>query len=201
MREIDVDQNTPEWLEARLGTISGSRAKDILSPKKIKKIGYYELLAERLAIPADEEDVRDRGHRLEDEAIEHFEKHFNVKVEKSGIWVSDEHPRLIISPDGHFRKVNAVEVKCLKTALQLKAILEGTFPKEYKPQALHYFVVNENIQRLYFVMYDPRLPNDMQLVYFILKRSDYEKEIEAQKKELLQTLKEIDEHVINLSFK
>ena len=48
-------------------------------------------------------------------------------------------------------------MKCLKSAHQVRAFFEQTFPKEYIEQALQYFVVIDELERLHFVMYDPRV--------------------------------------------
>ena len=64
-------ENIEEWLEARRGKITGTRLKDLIMKRSSKhKIGFYELIAERVAIPANDENVMDRGHRLEELALD-----------------------------------------------------------------------------------------------------------------------------------
>ena len=79
-----------EWLDARRGRITGTRLKDLILKRSTKpKQGFYEIIAERIAIPASEENVMDRGHRLESEALEMFEKETGKKVDGSLIvWLS-----------------------------------------------------------------------------------------------------------------
>jgi len=67
--------NEQDWLFARLGRITGTRLGNLLSKRDRKPLkGFYEIIAERIAIPADYENVMDRGKRLEDDAIERLPK-------------------------------------------------------------------------------------------------------------------------------
>ena len=61
------------WLAARYGKVTGSRLKDIVVKRGTgKKIGFFEIIAERLGIPADGENQMERGSRLEPECIAAF---------------------------------------------------------------------------------------------------------------------------------
>lgn len=52
-------------MEARLGRITGTRLKDLVVRRGSGyKIGFYEIIAERIAIPASGENVMDRGNGL-----------------------------------------------------------------------------------------------------------------------------------------
>ncbi len=77
-------ENQESWLEARKTKITGSRLKDIIVKRGTgQKIGFYELIAERLAIPSDGEDPMERGHRLETEALERFTQETGKEVDGS----------------------------------------------------------------------------------------------------------------------
>lgn len=145
---------------ARRGKITGSRLKDLISKRSADKpkIGFYELIAERLGIPADGESAMERGHRLEAEAIEEFEKRTGKKVDISLVlWSRDDNESIAISPDGIVSPTEAVEVKCLSSARHIEAVLTDEIPSEFEYQVLQYFIVNDALERLYFVFYDPRL--------------------------------------------
>jgi len=169
--------NEQEWLEARRGRITGTRLKDLVSVRdNKKKIGFYELLAERIAIPHNGENVMDRGKRLEDEAVERFAKETGKKVDNSLVmWVSDENDGIAVSPDASVGKTEAVEVKCLSSARHIEAYCTKQVPDEYRYQSLQYFIVNERLRALHFVFYDPRMPIDF--FYITIKRKDIAKEI------------------------
>lgn len=172
-------EDTATWKEARRGRITGSRLKDILVKRGTeKKIGYYELIAERLGLPADDEDPMERGTRLEPEAIILFEQETGNKVDSSRIiWVREDNENIAISPDGHFNnEEDAVEAKCLASSRHIEAYLTKKIPKDYIPQAIQYFAVNDNLKRLHFAFYDPRL---LAKPFFIItiERHMIEKEI------------------------
>lgn len=158
--------NKDDWLEARLGKVTGTRLKDLVGSKSKPKIGFYEILAERIAIPSDGELAMDRGKRLEEEAIERFEKETGQKVDKSLVmWQREDDDNIAVSPDGFIlnkkKKVTkAVEAKCLSSARHIEAWVNKTVPSDYEYQVFQYFIVNDDLQTLYFCFYDPRMPID-----------------------------------------
>lgn len=132
-----------------------------LGRREDRKVGFYQLIADILGIPPDDENRMDRGHRLEDEACDMLTDQTGKKIHKVGICMRDEEPRIANSPDGLIKNrgkwSEAVEVKCLKSALHLQALIENKIPAEYWSQAMQYFVVNDDLKTLYFVFYDPRV--------------------------------------------
>lgn len=147
-------------MAARRGKITGSRLKDVVVKRGTgKKIGYYELIAERLGIPADAESAMERGHRLEGAAIDKFESVTGLKVDRGlYIWSREDNEAIAISPDGVIAwEIAAVEVKCLSSARHIEAVLTNEIPDEFHYQMLQYFAVHEGLKKLYFVFYDPRL--------------------------------------------
>jgi len=192
------DQDT--WLEARKTKITGSKLKDIVVLRgKEKKIGYYELIAERLALPPDDENPMERGNRLESEAIEEFEKVTGKKVDNSlQMWVSDDEESIALSPDGVIGETEAVEVKCLSSARHIKAFFE-LVPKDFKFQTLQYFIVNEKLEKLYFAFYDPRLIVK-QFFFHVIERKDIQEEVEKYLEYQKNIINEINEIVNELTF-
>lgn len=172
-------EDRESWEEARRGRITGSRLKDIIVKRGTeKKIGYYELIAERLGLPADGEDAMQRGTRLEPEAILMFEQETGNKVDSARIiWVREDNENIAISPDGHFNsEEDAVEAKCLASSRHIEAYITKKIPKDYLEQRTQYFAVNDNLKRLHFAFYDPRL---LAKPFFIItiERHTIEKEI------------------------
>lgn len=205
MRIANIDQNTDEWLELRKGKITGSKLKDIVVKRGDgKKIGFYQLIADRLALDPDDEVAMDRGHRLEDEAIEQFEVLHGKKVNKNaGMWFSEDNEDIAVSPDGAIENdgafTEAVEVKCLASARHIQAIIEDEVPADYELQVLQYFIVNELLQTLYFVFYDPRvIAKPLHVVQ--VDREDKQHNIEFYKEYQLNTLKEVQREVEKLAF-
>lgn len=192
--KIKTFDNEEAWLEARRGKITGTRLKDLVSKRDIKpKIGFYELIAERVAIPASEEGAMDRGKRLEDYAIERFTKETGKKVNNDlVIWHRDENENIAVSPDGSIGKTEAIECKCLSSARHLEAWLTKEIPSEFEYQKLQYFIVNDKLKKLYFCFYDPRMPKDF--FYIEVNR----KQVQEEVKEYLQLEKEVLEKVAQI---
>lgn len=187
-----------EWKSFRKGKITGTRLKDITNKKGTgKKIAFYELIAERMGIVEDEENVMERGLRLEPEAIAEFEKQTGKKVDGSlVIWVSDYNENISVSPDGFMSDTEALEIKCLSSARHIQAIIENEFPDEYELQARQYFVCNEKLETLYFAMYDPRIVAKPLMIFEIHRDEAKVQESLAYE---MQTLNEVDEWVAKLS--
>ncbi len=193
-------KSNEDWIAARTGKITGTRLKDIIvlrgtTPKK----GFYELIAERVALPADGENPMERGLRLETEAMARFTKETGKKVDTSLImWVSDENESMAISPDGFIGKTEAIETKCLNSASHIEAYLTQKLPSEYVFQAYQYFIINEKLKTLYFAFYDPRIPAK-DFFFLIINRKDISEEIEKYHAEQLRVLSEVERIVLELS--
>ena len=150
-------ENREEWMAARRMKITGSRVKNITPPKRgtEPKIGFYELIAERVALPASDQNPMERGTELEEEAIKKLEAELGKPIDQSlVIWTRDDNHDIAISPDGVISEEEAVENKCLSSALHVKALLTNRIPDEYEEQMIQYFVVNEKLKKLYFCFYD-----------------------------------------------
>lgn len=188
------------WLEARLGKITGTRLGNLMGKRDGKpKAGYYELIAERVAIPASEENVMDRGKRLEEEAVERFAKEAKKKVNTDlVIWQSDDNKDIALSPDGAIGKSEAVECKCLSSARHIEAYLTQQIPDEYECQVLQYFIVNPQLKKLYFIFYDPRMPID--LFWITVERKNVKEMIEFYRSLEEKVLTEVAEIEKKLTF-
>lgn len=189
---------------ARLGKITGTRLKDIVVKRGTgKKIGFYELIAERIAIPPDGENRMERGQRLEDEALDRFEKETGKKVNRElVIWERDDNAAIAVSPDGTIDDAvipesEAVECKCLSSARHIEAYLTQEVPDEFKMQTYQYFIVNDRLTTLHVVFYDPRISVKD---YFVLevKRADIMDEVTEYLEYERKTLEEVNEIVLSL---
>lgn len=157
----ELEQLMPE--EARLELLKNAPRKQ----------GFYELIAEYLSIDRDDENRMDRGTRLEPEAREWFAETYNKTVEEVGICMSEADDRIYNSPDGLIRKspkskkyTEAIEIKCLAPARHIQAVIEKKVPEEYWSQMMQYFVVNEDLEKLYWVFHDPGI---VTIPYYVLE--------------------------------
>lgn len=137
-----------------------------------RKQGFYELIAEYLSIDRDDENRMDRGTRLEPVARDWFAKTYKKEVTEVGICMSDVDDRIYNSPDGLIQDkktkkfTEALEIKCLAPARHIQAVIEKKVPEEYWSQMMQYFVVNEDLQKLYWVFHDPGI---VTIPYFVLE--------------------------------
>lgn len=190
-----------EWLADRSGKITGSRLKDIVVKRGLgKKIGFYRLIAERIAEDADDENPMDRGTRLEEEAVAMFVEKTGKEVDTSLVmWMREDDNSIAISPDGFIDREQAVEAKCLSSAAHIEAYLTQQIPSEYEYQALQYFIVNDDLIKLYFCFYDPRIPA-IPFFYLEIDRESKASEIAEYLEYERQVLEEVNEIVTKLTF-
>jgi hypothetical protein len=201
-----LEQNTPEWQDERRGKITGSKLGGLVAKRGTgRKLGFYELISERLGLPPDGESAMDRGHRLEEEAIALFEEKSGFKVDRGMFCISAFSPDIACSPDGLImdketgKYVGAVEVKCLSSARHIQALVEKKIPDDYEFQILQYFIVNDDLQVLHYVSYDPRM---VAKPYYSTSISRYELEekIGTYREYQKSVLREIDEIINDLEF-
>lgn len=202
--KVSKYESREAWFEARRGKITGSSLKDIVTLRGTgKKIGYYELIAARLASPADNEDPMERGTRLEPEAIALYEKQCDLPegaLDTSLVlWQRDDNDSIALSPDAFIGNTKAFEVKCLSSARHIEALLTQEIPDEYQWQKLQYFIVNDELEELTFLFYDPRLAVK-QLHTITIKRADVQEDVDKYLAYQKATLQEIDDIVNQLTF-
>lgn len=201
MKRIDLEQDTPEWLEYKRSRIGGSGAKNIAVPltRGVDRTptGFWDLVAGMLTKPKEfDEDPRDRGHRLETECIEELETIIGKKLDsKPTPWVSDEDDGLMLSSDA----CEPVEVptydveiksfstwgkhfKLLYTSRDYKGrlydLLDLGYGSDFRYQIVHGFVVNPELNVRYFASYCPEaIYQEHKLVVLPIFRDDVIEEI------------------------
>ncbi len=204
MKVLHMEQRSDEWLEYRKGKISGTMLSDLYSKRGNRKLGFYELIAERLAIDPDNENRMDRGIRLEDEALELFMQKTGKKVEQVGLCVHDDYPDIINSPDGLIQNkskyTEAVEIKCLSSSRHLQAVIENKVPDEYEAQKLQYFIVNPDLDTLYFIFYDPRVASKPLHIIPVQRTDELQAQVNKYLAFQLEQLESINAIVEKLAF-
>lgn len=183
MKILDLPQRSAEWFEARLGVITGSRAKQVFAKNNLPFMD--ELIAERLTgvIPESfTSKSMEHGILYEPEAIRVYEETTHREVQEIGFCIHDHYPFIAVSPDGLVdvdgTYQGAVEVKCPNSKKHIEYIRIGRIPSEYKAQVIHYFVVIEELQWLDFVSYDPRMRSHKLHIHRVT-RLDLAEEIDA----------------------
>lgn len=154
-------QKSPEWLQIKKGKISGTQLKGIMGTPKARQEAIYDIIGERLCtgINDEYESSIDRGNRLEPFAIARYEIETGSSVQKIGFCEHDNEQYMGNSPDGLVDGgKGAVEVKCPEHKNYVKYWLTNTVPDEYIWQVVQYFVINEKLEWLDFVSYNPDIP-------------------------------------------
>jgi len=205
MKRLQFSDNT-EWLDARKGKVTGTRVKDIVVKRATKpKKAFYELIAERIAIPRGDENRMDRGHTLEAEAVERLAQETGLPFVQvnNEIWTREDEQNIAYSPDGYIegeKITTACEIKCLNSASQLEAFIRREIPSDYTEQTRQAFVVNDDLETLYFAMYDPSLPPTCDFLHFVITREEIAEEVQTLYDYQMNTLSEVDDWVSKLTF-
>lgn len=154
---LDLEQGSIEWLEMKWGKIGGTASAGLYNDSNAL---FLDILSQRL----EECEIEDsysssdmvRGSELEPFARQYIEEYSGYKFNVPG-WLECEENELIgISPDGltDDEKV-ACEIKCFGRKKHTAILLEDDIPSENIPQIIHYFVVNPNLEKLFFLCFRP----------------------------------------------
>ena len=139
---LDMDQDSPEWVQARLGVPTASCFGKIITPtgKRVaSKTGddYRRELLDEWAQGQPGESVQsdfmERGKLLEGNGIREYEFHKDVDVQRVGFCLLDDRSAGC-SPDGLVGEQGGVEVKTPTRVTHLSYLLAGAIPSIYWPQ-------------------------------------------------------------------
>lgn len=172
MKIINVKQKSDEWLHVKKGKISGTQAKGLMGTPASEITTIYDLLGERLKVGVDNgeyESPIDRGNRLEPEARMLYEDMTGNSVKEIGFAEHESYANIGNSPDGFVGEDGAIEIKCPEHTNYMRywlniekgedglyaATVNAIIPKDYVWQVAQYFLVNEKIQWLDFIVYNP----------------------------------------------
>jgi len=151
---IDAPQRSPEWLQARVGRLTGTAALHLLDVLKDGKTPGYKrrdllarLVCERLTNAPQENGYvnaeMQRGIDKEPDAIAAYEAQSGLVVRSTGFL---QHPTLLAgcSLDGHVGDMEGIcEFKCPKSATHLYTLRIGRVPDDNLPQVRHNLWISE----------------------------------------------------------
>lgn len=156
-RYDDIEQGSQEWHEIKWGKIGGTLSKGLFVKSDTLLI---DILSQRLEDfePTDSysSEAMERGSEMEPFAKQYLEDYTGFKFEATGWIQSDFNELLGISPDGitSDNKI-ACEVKCFGRKKHTEILLSNEIPNENIHQLIHYFTVNEDLEKLYFIAFRP----------------------------------------------
>lgn len=198
---INAEQRSPEWLQARAGRLTASRARDMLASIKSGEAAArrdlrVQLVVERLTGQPQEDfyvnaDMQ-RGIDLEPAAFAAYESLTGALPTQCGFLAHDTH-LIGCSPDGvldDFRGL--LELKVPRSATHLGYLRAGAVPPEHLPQLLHALWVT-GADYIDFLSFDPRFPPDLQTFYTRVERD--EAQIAAYEAKALAFLAEVEREV------
>jgi exodeoxyribonuclease (lambda-induced) len=201
MIKVDIEQGSEAWLKLRLGLVSASRFKDIMTNPRSKtelfsataKSYMLELIAEILT--GEQKEVSGKalewGSNNEINAQNEYAFEKGVKVESVGICLTDD--KLIgASPDGFVGDDGGLEIKCpYNSANHIATVVSGEMPKEHMAQVQGNLWVN-NREWFDFVSYDPRIEGKGRIfIKRIYRDEEYIKNLEEKIYVFLNEMKRI----------
>ena len=195
---LNIQQQSPEWLHERCGSVTASRIADIgklKSGKPSEKRRKYmlELLTETITGNVTEHYVSvPMQFGIENEGLARttYEMERGVEVEKIGYVRHASIPRCGASPDGLIGEHGLVEIKCPNTTTHLEYILSGEVPDDYKPQMMWQMACSGRAW-CDFVSFDPRLPSDFWL--FVMRYYRDDKAIASMEADVTAFIAELNE--------
>lgn len=95
------------------------------------------------------------------------------------------------TPNSQRNELQSLALKLFPEILETRREFDF-IPEQYQSQVLQYFVVNPDLQTVYFTMLDDRVYGSLQHEVFAVERQSVASEIEAQETKELQTLALID---------
>jgi putative phage-type endonuclease len=163
----DVLQGTDEWLELRLGIITGSTVKTLLTPtgkvSKDKKVinMAHDMAAQRITARIEESYMNEhmeRGHIEEELAKSKYRREHNMALRDCGFVTNTNHGFPIgYSPDGLVEEDGLVECKSRLAKFQIETISLNEVPKEYNAQMQMGLLVTER-EYCDFIQYSNGMP-------------------------------------------
>ena len=202
---INVEQGSEEWKAARVGRVTASKIKDILSKGKgggesAGRRDYRMQLACEILTGQPQDDTfysKEMAHGVEQEpyARAAYQVSEGVPVDQVGMVLHPETDRAAASPDGlvNWDGENApeglVEIKCPKTATHIGYIQAGGVPTDYQSQMLWQLACT-GAKWVDFVSFDPRLPDNLQL--YICRFTPSAEQVREVEREVARFIDEVD---------
>lgn len=201
----ELIQGSDEWLALRLGILTASEIKHILTAKTLKKSSndrerqhVFDILSQRITDYVEPHYVSDdmiRGRDDEIEARAQYAKHY-APVQEVGFITNDRFGFTIgYSPDGLVGDDGLIECKSRRAKYQVQTIAENEVPEEFILQLQTGLLVSER-KWIDFVSYSGGLPMFVKRVYpdptiqaaIIDAATDFEQRVEERARQYHATI-------------
>jgi putative phage-type endonuclease len=175
----DIIQGSPEWKQARCGSLGASRVADAIARTKTgwgasRENLMAEIVVERLTDTPTEGFMNDAmrwGSEKEPDARAAYEFRFDAEVSLVGLVT---HPTIFgthASPDGLIGDDGLLEIKCPQSATHMNTLLTKKVPGKYITQ-IQWQLCCTNRRWCDYLSFDPRFPESMQLFVTRIRRDD-----------------------------
>lgn len=193
-----ISQGSDAWFAARLGSVTGSRVKDVMAkgrgnaPSATRKNYMMQLLCERLTGAREESftsAAMQRGTELEPVARLAYEFSGDASVIEAAFVLHPRIERFGASPDGLVGTDGLIEIKCPNTAQHIAVMQSGKHDTQYEWQMLAQMSCTGR-EWVDFVSFDDRMPDPLQFVCHRFERDD--RRITEMEREIIAFLEELD---------
>lgn len=177
---INAEQRSPQWVDARLGRLTGSRAGDMLATTKSgwstsRQNLRIQLVLERLTCESQERTVQTQamqdGIDREPDALRLYESLTGHNLRHSGFLRHDE-LYAGASLDAHVGDFEGlVEAKCPLPATHWEYLRTGVIPAGYRWQCVHALWLT-GAEWCDWVTYHPKFPEKLRLKVVRIPRDD-----------------------------
>ena len=147
---VDIEQNGDEWEKIRLGAITSSYFKDIVTStgaRSKSRQKYMDKLASEIITGEREKSfynkAMEEGHIREQENINHYQFRSSCKITKVGFCWKDEKKLYGASPDALVNDDGLLEAKNAIGTVQISRLREGWSAMEHHRQAQGQMLVTD----------------------------------------------------------
>ena len=141
MKIIDAEQNSPEWIKARLGKITASGMHNIITPLGARSKASDRYIRQLMAEVIREEPSSsfqgnvhtERGHQLEEEAANYYAMLNGVDPIKVGFCLTDDE-MIGASPDRFIGEDGILEIKTCLPEIMIEQYEKETLEQSHRPQ-------------------------------------------------------------------
>ena len=201
MKVLTCSQLSPEWWDAKVGSIGGTRYGQVVSTKKNRLI--YNLINERLNGHCMQDDYTNDniefGNDNEPIARELYIEQSGIDFKQVGMIKSDYSPFHHASPDGLSDSGIVLEIKSTPNGeIHVQRFFEGV-ESSYMPQILNYFAVSDEVKEVHWLSYCP-YREERPLIVYIFKAEHYQDKIKDARTKIAAIEIEIDRKIQEFTF-
>jgi len=190
VKEVNLEQNSDDWLIWRQSGIGGSDASTIMGDNPFKS--WQDLLEEKLGIKHNETNAAMmRGTRLEDSVREMVEEMYGVSL-PAKCFVSSDYSWQRASVDG-WSGLFFIEIKCPQTDGPHWKALDNKVPDYYYAQLQHNMMVTKtsNCRYVSYTESENFLHKDKLKVFIVNQDSNYQQALLREEKRFMKELNDL----------